>query len=78
MLDGLAYVARTPAVLALMWLAFLVNLTGFPMVSNSGLLSYVAREIYELDADGLSHLAVSFAACSLIASIVMLEDRKAS
>lgn len=70
-LDGLAYVARTPAVLALMWLAFLVNLTGFPMVSNSGLLSYVAKEIYQLDADGLSHLAVSFAACSLIASIVM-------
>ncbi len=69
--DGLAYVARTPAVLALMWLAFLVNLTGFPLVSNSGLLSYVAREVYGLDATGLSHLAASFAIGSLTASIVM-------
>lgn len=70
-LDGLAYVARTPAVLALMWLAFLVNMTGFPLVSNSGLLSYVAREVYGLDASGLSHLAASFAVGSLLASIAM-------
>ncbi len=70
-LDGLAYVRRTPAVLALMWLAFLVNLTGFPLVSNSGLLSYVAREVYGLDATGLSHLAASFGVGSLVASIVM-------
>lgn len=70
-LDGLRYVARTPAVLALMWLAFLVNLTGFPLVSNSGLLSYVAREVYGLDAAGLSHLAASFGIGSLVASIAM-------
>jgi predicted MFS family arabinose efflux permease len=70
-IDGLAYVRRTPAVLALMWLAFLVNLTGFPLVSNSGLLSYVAREVYGLDATGLSHLAASFGVGSLVASIVM-------
>lgn len=70
-LDGLAYVAKTPAVLALMWLAFLVNFTGFPLVSNSGLLSYVARDVFSLDASGLSHLAVSFAVGSLLASIVM-------
>jgi predicted MFS family arabinose efflux permease len=54
-----------------MWLAFLVNLTGFPLVSNSGLLSYVAREVYGLDATGLSHLAASFGVGSLVASIVM-------
>lgn len=70
-MDGLRYVVRTPAVLALMWLAFLVNLTGYPLVSNSGLLSYVAREIYGLDATGLSHLATSFGIGSLAASIVM-------
>lgn len=70
-MDGLAYVIRTPALLALMWLAFLVNLTGFPLVSNSGLLSYVAREVYGLDANGLSHLAASFAVGSLLASVVM-------
>jgi hypothetical protein len=70
-IDGLGYVMRTPALLALMWLAFLVNMTGFPFVSNSGLLSYVAREIYELDATGLSHLAASFGIGSLIASVAM-------
>jgi len=70
-MDGLAYVARTPAVLALMWLAWLVNFTGFPLVSNSGLLSYVAREVFALDASGLSHLAVSFAVGSLLASVAM-------
>lgn len=70
-LDGLAYVLRTPAVLALMWLAFLLNFTGLPMVANSGLLSYVAREVYGLDASGLSHLAASFGVGSLIASIAM-------
>lgn len=71
-LDGLAYVARTPAVLALMWLAFLVNMTGFPLVANSGLLSYVAREVYGLDASGLSHLAASFAVGSLVAAALMI------
>lgn len=70
-MDGLAYVARTPALLALMCLAWLVNFTGFPLVSNSGLLSYVAREVFTLDASGLSHLAVSFAVGSLLASVVM-------
>ncbi len=70
-LDGLRYVVRTPPVLALMWLAFLVNLTGYPMVSNSGLLSYVARDVYGLGASGLSHLAASFAIGSLIASVAM-------
>ncbi len=30
-----------------MWLAFLVNLTAFPF--TSGLLPYVAREVYHVD-----------------------------
>ena len=38
---------------------------------SSGLLSYVAREVYGLDATGLSHLAASFGVGSLVASIVM-------
>lgn len=68
-LDGLAAVRRSPATLALMWLAFLVNLTGFPMVSNSGLLPYVAHDIYNLDATGLSVLAASYGVGALLASI---------
>jgi predicted MFS family arabinose efflux permease len=68
-LDGLAAVRRSPATLALMWLAFLANLTGFPMVSNSGLLPYVAYDIYNLDATGLSVLAASYGVGALLASI---------
>ena len=68
-MDGLVAVRRQPATLALMWLAFLANLTGFPMVSNSGLLPYVAHDIYKLDATGLGVLAASYGAGALIASI---------
>ncbi len=69
--EGLRYVIRAPAVLALMWLAFLVNFTGFPLVSSSGILSIVALKVYGLDATGLAHLAASFGIGSLAASIVM-------
>ena len=34
--DGLVYVLTTPRLLALMWLAFLINLTAYPV--SSGLL----------------------------------------
>jgi hypothetical protein len=39
--EGLAYVWDTPASLAAMWLAFLVNLTAFPL--TSGLLPLLRR-----------------------------------
>ncbi len=65
--DGLLYVLRTPALLAPMWLAFLINLTAYP-VSN-GLLPYVARNIYLVDSTGLGRLVASFAFGGLLASI---------
>src|SRR2546428_2687339 len=49
--DGLVHVLTTPTLLALMWLAFLVNLTAYPV--TSGLLPYVARSVYRVDATGL-------------------------
>lgn len=67
--EGLAYVWDTPASLAAMWLAFLVNLTAFPL--TSGLLPYVAREVYRIDQTGLGLLAASFALGSLIGSILI-------
>ena len=39
-----SYVWNTPHLLALVWLAFLVNLAAFPL--TNGLLPYVAKEIY--------------------------------
>ena len=67
--DGLGYVWRTPAVLGLIWFAFLVNLTAIPM--TNGLLPFAAREIYGVDETGLSHLVAAFAGGALVGSFIM-------
>jgi MFS transporter len=66
---GLAYVRDTPATLAAMWLAFLVNLTAFPL--TSGLLPYVARDIYHIGETGLGTLVASFALGSFGGSVAV-------
>jgi MFS family permease len=70
---GLARVAMTPALLSMMLLAFLINLTAYP-VSN-GLLPYVAQRVYHADATGLGWLVASFAFGGLLASITMVATR---
>jgi MFS family permease len=65
--DGLLYVLRTPQLLAMMWLAFLINLTAYPV--SSGILPYVAKSVYRVDATGLGWLIASFAFGSLLGSI---------
>jgi len=65
--DGLLYVLGTPELLAMMWLAFLINLTAYPI--SSGLLPYVAKRVFLVDATGLGWLAASFALGSLMGSI---------
>jgi len=65
--DGVLYVLRTPELLAMTWLAFLINLTAYPI--SSGLLPYVAKRIFLVDATGLGWLASSFALGSLLGSI---------
>ncbi len=67
--EGIAFVRHSPTVLALMILAFLVNLLAFP--ATMGLLPHVAKEIYAIDQIGLGHLVASFAAGSLIGSLAM-------
>ncbi|MBR0713194.1 MFS transporter [Bradyrhizobium liaoningense] len=67
--EGLAHVWTTPQVRAAMWVAFLVNLTAFPL--TSGLLPYVAREIYATDQTGLGYLSASFATGSLAGSMAL-------
>ena len=52
-----------------MWLAFLVNLTAFPL--TSGLLPYVAKDIYGIGQTGLGALVASFAFGSLLGSIAI-------
>ena len=68
--DGLLFVLRTPALLAPMWLAFLINLTAYP-VSN-GLLPYVVKNVYAVGATGLGWLVASFAFGGLLGSIATI------
>jgi MFS family permease len=65
--EGLAFIWDTPASLAAMWLAFLVNMTAFPL--TLGLLPYVAREIYHVGQTGLGSMVASFALGALAGSV---------
>jgi len=65
--EGLAYVWRTPRLLAAMSLAALVNLTAFPL--TGGLMPYIARDVFLLDQKGLGLLVASFASGAFIGSI---------
>ena len=67
--ESLCYVWKTPTLLAAMCFAFLVNLTVFPV--SHGILPFVAKEIYHIDENGLSHLVASYAIGALIGSITM-------
>jgi predicted MFS family arabinose efflux permease len=67
--DGVAVVWSTPQILAAMCLAFLVNVTAFPLVN--ALLPYVAREIYRTDQTGLGYLVASWAFGALLGSITL-------
>ena len=67
--EGWSYLWDTPSSLAALWLAFLVNLTAFPI--TSGLLPYVARDLYHVDQTGLGTLVASFAFGSLLGSILI-------
>jgi MFS family permease len=70
LVDVLAYVWRTPRVLATMYLAFLVNLTAYPV--SGGLMPYAAKTIYLTDATGLGWLVASFSFGALLGSIALV------
>jgi hypothetical protein len=57
--EGVAYVWTSPRMRAAMWVAFLVNLTAYPL--SNGLLPYIARTIYGTNQTGLGYLSASFA-----------------
>jgi len=67
--EGWAYVWTTPRMRAAIWIAFLANLTAYPL--SNGLLPYIAREIYGTDQTGLGYLSASFAVGSLVGSILL-------
>ena len=67
--EGIAYIWNMPRLLALMCLAFLVNLVGFPLVS--ALLPYVARQVYHTDQTGLGMLSASVGCGALFGSMAL-------
>ncbi len=67
--EGLTFIADQPQSLAAMWLAFLVNMTAFPL--TMGLLPYVARNIYHIGQTGLGTLVASFACGALLGSLMV-------
>jgi MFS family permease len=67
--EGIAYVWTTPRMRAAIWIAFLANLTAYPL--SNGLLPYIARDIYGTDQTGLGYLSASFAIGSLAGSITL-------
>lgn len=67
--EGLVYVRRTPHLLGLMCLAFLLNLTAFPLFT--GLLPYVAKDIYLTDQTGLGYMIAGGAFGALLMAIAL-------
>src|SRR5205814_2081877 len=69
LMEGVAYCWTTPRMRAALWVAFLANLTAYPL--TNGLLPYVARTIYGTNQTGLGYLSASFAIGSLAGSIAL-------
>jgi Na+/melibiose symporter-like transporter len=67
--EVLVYVWHTPHLLAAMCVAFLVNLTAFPLITQ--MMPYVAKEIYHTGQAGVGYLVASFAAGALLGSIAL-------
>ena len=67
--EGVVYAWSGPGMRAALSVAFLANLTAFPL--TNGLLPYVARDIFHTDQSGLGYLSASFAVGSLIGSITL-------
>src|SRR5262245_56730180 len=69
LMEGLAYTWNTPILLALVSIAFLTNLSAFPL--TNGLMPYVAKDVYHLGQTGLGFLVASFAGGALVGSVIL-------
>ena len=72
--DVFAYVWNTPHLLAAMFLAFMINLTAYPI--TSGLMPYVAKDVYNSGQSGLGYLVASFAFGGLLGSLILSHNGK--
>ncbi|MBT4125274.1 MAG: MFS transporter [Chloroflexi bacterium] len=69
MKQGIRYMIDSPVIQPLMFLAFLVNATAFPL--TNGLLPVVARDVYGGDENGLAQMVAVFAVGALVGSLIM-------
>ncbi|MCW5603232.1 MAG: MFS transporter, partial [Burkholderiales bacterium] len=67
--EGAAYVWHAPQLRATMLLAFLLNLTAFPLFN--GLMPYVAKAVYGADQTTLGTMVAAAATGALTGSIIM-------
>jgi len=67
--EGMAYVWRTPFLLASMVLAVVLNFTAFPLMNS--LMPIVAKEVYGTGQTGLSHLVAAGAFGAMAGSLFM-------
>jgi MFS family permease len=67
--EGLAYVWNTPHLQGAMCFAFLLNLTAFPLFT--GLLPYVAKEVYFSDQTTLGYMVAGASFGALLGAMVL-------
>lgn len=67
--EGLGYVWNTPLLLSVMVLAFLLNLTAFPLMN--GLMPYVVKGVYRADQTVLGYMVAGAATGALLSSILL-------
>lgn len=67
--EGLAYVRNTPHLLAVMCLAFFLNLTAFPLMH--GLIPVVAKQVYLSDQTTLGYMVAGASSGALLGSLVI-------
>lgn len=67
--EGFDYVRRSPVLVPTLLLAFLVNLSAYPM--SMGLLPYIVKDVLHSDQTGLGYAAASFALGALSGSIAL-------
>ena len=66
---GFSYVKGNPFLFGLLTVAFIVNLTAYPL--NNTLLAVIARQVMNIDAAGLGWLMGTYSAGGLVGSIII-------
>ncbi len=67
--SGLGYMRKEPVILGVMFLAFIVNFTAFPVMN--GLMPVVARDIFDLEANGLARFVAITAVGAFVGSVAV-------